>query len=44
MSRPLRLTYPGAFHHITCRGNARQSIVRDDHDRQAFPTRLGTVL
>jgi len=40
MSRPLRLAYPGAFYHVTCRGNAQQRIVRDDRDRQAFLNRL----
>ena len=36
MARALRLAYAGAFYHVTCRGNARQPIFRDDHDRQAF--------
>ena len=36
MSRPLRLTFPGAVYHITSRGNARQSIVADDTDRASF--------
>ena len=44
MSRPLRVAYPGAFYHVTCRGNARQDIVRDDRDRQAFLNRLGIAL
>ena len=41
MSRPVRLAYEGACYHTTCRGNARQAIVRDDQDRQAFLTRVG---
>ena len=44
MTRPLRIAYPGAFYHVTCRGNARQAIVRDDRDRQAFLNRLGIAL
>lgn len=41
MSRPLRLDLPGALYHITARGNAREAIYRDDHDRTAFLTLLG---
>jgi REP element-mobilizing transposase RayT len=44
MARALRLAYAGAFYHVTCRGNARQPIFRDDHDRQAFVSRLGISL
>ena len=39
MSRPLRILriqYPGAFCHITCRGNERRAIFSSDADRQAF--------
>lgn len=36
MSRPLRIQYPGAVYHITCRGNERQAIFKDDSDRQRF--------
>ena len=32
----LRIQYPGAVYHITCRGNARQDIYRDDKDRKTF--------
>jgi len=41
MARPLRLDYCGAVWHLTARGNDRQDIVRDDHDRQAFVDLLG---
>lgn len=44
MARPLRLVYAGAYYHVTCRGNARQAIFRDDQDRQAFLHRLGVSL
>ncbi len=36
MTRPLRLQYPGAFYHITNRGNERKPIFRDDADRAQF--------
>ena len=36
MSRPLRIEYPGAVYHVTCRGNERKSIFRDDKDRNRF--------
>ena len=26
MARPLRITYPGAFYHVTSRGNERKDI------------------
>ncbi len=28
MARPLRITYPGAFYHITSRGNERKAIFK----------------
>jgi len=40
MARQLRLEYPGALYHITARGNERQSIFRDESDRQQFLTFL----
>jgi REP element-mobilizing transposase RayT len=40
MARPLRIDYPGAIYHITCRGNERRAIVADDADRIAFQQRL----
>jgi len=36
MARPLRIEYPGAWYHVTCRGNERASIYRDDDDRRRF--------
>lgn len=44
MSRPLRITFPGAVYHITSRGNARQKIYRDDPDREQFLSILGRVV
>ena len=36
MARPLRLQYPGAFYHVTSRGNERKSIFKTNRDRQKF--------
>lgn len=36
MSRPLRIEYPGAFYHVTSRGNARKNIFLTDEDREQF--------
>ena len=36
MSRPLRIEYPGAFYHITSRGNAKMPIFDNDEDRECF--------
>ncbi|PYJ69641.1 MAG: addiction module toxin RelE, partial [Verrucomicrobia bacterium] len=34
MARPLRIEYPGAYYHVTTRGNERKAIFRDDRDRE----------
>jgi len=44
MARPLRIDYPHAFYHVTCRGNERREIFRDDADRKAFLQKLQTSL
>lgn len=36
MARPLRLEFPGALYHVTCRGNRRENIFRDRTDRLAW--------
>lgn len=36
MARQLRIQYEDACYHITCRGNAREDIFRDNADRTAF--------
>lgn len=36
MSRPIRIEYPGAFYHITARGNGRQNIFLDEIDFKIF--------
>jgi REP element-mobilizing transposase RayT len=44
MARPLRIDYPHAFYHVTCRGNERREIFRDDSDRETFLQKLQTSL
>jgi hypothetical protein len=41
MSRKLRIEYAGAMYHVMNRGDQREDIFRDDHDRQKFLTTLG---
>jgi len=36
MARPLRIEYPGAYYHITARGNESKAIFRDVSDRKKF--------
>ncbi len=36
MARPLRIEYPGAYYHITSRGNERKNIFRSNKDRDKF--------
>jgi putative transposase len=36
MARPLRIQFPGACYHITCRGIERRRIYADDKDRYKF--------
>jgi len=40
MTRPLRILIPGGFYHVTCRGNDRRSIFKDDRDRTVFLEKL----
>jgi putative transposase len=44
MARPLRIQYPGAYYHVTCRGNERRNIFRGDLDRKSFLERLALSL
>jgi len=44
MPRQSRIDAPGAVHHIIVRGIARRAVFRDDHDRDRFIDRLGTLL
>ncbi len=36
MARPLRIQYPGAFYHITSRGNEQKEIFKSKRDREKF--------
>jgi putative transposase len=36
MARPLRIEYPGAIYHITCRGNEKKAIFKNSLDRRSF--------
>ena len=44
MARPLRIEYPGAFYHITTRGDERKDIFRDEKDRERFLAYLETAV
>ncbi len=41
MARPWRIQYPNAVYHVTARGNNRQTVFEDDHDRHDFLALLG---
>jgi len=36
VARPLRIEYPGAFYHVTSRGNERKDIFKSGTDREKF--------
>ena len=36
MTRPLRIKYPGAFYHVTSRGNERKNIFKNEYDFKKF--------
>lgn len=42
MARPLRIQFPGAFYHVTSRGNERRDIFIDDTDRKKFLSYIQT--
>jgi REP element-mobilizing transposase RayT len=44
MPRPLRIHVPGAFHHVTLRGNHRQDIFFSAADRQIFADLVAEVI
>ena len=41
MARKLRIQYPGAIYHVMNRGDRREDIFVDDHDREGFLATLG---
>jgi putative transposase len=36
MAKPLRIEYPGAFYHVTSRGNEQQDVFKSHKDRERF--------
>src|SRR6266581_1819550 len=36
MARPLRIVYPGAFYHVTSRGNEQKDVFKSQSDREKF--------
>jgi REP element-mobilizing transposase RayT len=36
MARPLRIEYPGAFYHVTSRGNKQKDVFKSQKDREKF--------
>jgi len=36
MARPLRIQYEGAVCHLSCRGNERRKIFKDETDKKVF--------
>src|SRR5881628_1690594 len=44
MARALRIEQPGAWYHVTGRGNERKDIFRDDPDRLHFRALLGEMV
>ncbi|MCP4752084.1 MAG: hypothetical protein GY866_14405 [Proteobacteria bacterium] len=43
MARPLRISFPGAFYHVTSRGNERKTIYKSRRDREKFLEYLAEV-
>ncbi len=43
MPRQARRDAPGTLHHVIIRGIERKEIVKDDHNRQNFVYRMGTI-
>ena len=36
MARQLRINYPGAFYHVTSRGNEQKAVFKSKRDREKF--------
>jgi len=43
MSRQLRIEYPGAYYHVTARGNEKKEIFKSEKDREKFLSYLETA-
>jgi REP element-mobilizing transposase RayT len=44
MARPLRIEYPGAFYHVTSRGNEQKAIFKNQKDREKFLSYLESAV
>lgn len=40
MARALRIQYPGAHYHVTCRGNEKRTVFEDAQDQKTFLEKL----
>lgn len=43
MARPLRIAYPGAFYHVTSRGNEQKDVFKSKRDREKFQEYLASA-
>ena len=43
MARQLRINYPGAFYHVTSRGNEQKAVFKSKRDREKFLECLETA-
>lgn len=43
MARPLRIVYPGAFYHVSSRGNEQKDVFKSQKDREKFLEYLGSA-
>jgi REP element-mobilizing transposase RayT len=44
MARPLRIEYPGAFYHVTSRGNEQKDVFKSKKDREKFLSYLESAV
>ena len=44
MARPLRIEYPGAFYHVTSRGNEQKDVFKSQKDRERFLSYLESAV
>jgi REP element-mobilizing transposase RayT len=44
MARPLRIEYPGAFYHVTSRGNEQKDVFKSQKDREKFLSYLESAV
>ena len=44
MARPLRIEYPGAFYHVTSRGNEQKDVFKSQRDREKFLSYLESAV